>query len=67
MVVEGLAVLPRALDDIADRHLAQGHLVAQLHEGVGDEQHGGKRVHGFLLQFSSVAPIIGSFEEIWDR
>ena len=46
VVVERLAVLARALDDVADGHLLEGHFVAEGHEGVGDEEHRAERVHG---------------------
>ena len=48
MVVERLAVLARLRDDVADGHLAQGHLLAQRDEGVRDQEHGVEGVHGPL-------------------
>ena len=39
------ASAPCALDDVADRHLFERHLVAERDERVGDEKHGAQRVH----------------------
>ena len=45
MVIEGLAILARSLDDVGNRYLLKGHFVTEFYECIRDKKFRIKRAH----------------------